>query len=274
MPENDLALLISAARRAGEIATKYSGPTAKTWDKPDGAGPVTEADLAVNTMLEDTLRSARPTYGWLSEETEDNTDRLALDATFIIDPIDGTRSFINGSDTWAHSLAIAHNGRVTAAVIYLPLRDKLYTASAGHGAHLNEVPIRPSQRQTLTGAALLAAKPNLDPEHWHDAPPDVERALRPSLAYRLALVAQGEFDAMITLRPSWEWDIAAGDLILRESGAITSDRNGNPLVFNNKHPQVNGVIAAPTLLHTQLKTGLKPSANRPIFVPKVSPPEA
>jgi myo-inositol-1(or 4)-monophosphatase len=100
----------------------------------------------------------------------------------------------------------------------------------------------------------LAAKPNLDPEHWHAAPPAVERALRPSLAYRLALVAQGKFDAMITLRPSWEWDIAAGDLILREAGAITSDRNGNPLIFNNKHPQVNGVIAAGKPLHTHLKT--------------------
>lgn len=264
---NDLDLLISAAHKAGEIATQFSGPSAKVWDKPDGAGPVTEADLAVNTMLEDTLRAARPAYGWLSEESDDNTERLHADFTFIIDPIDGTRSFINGSDTWAHSLAIAHHGRVVAAVIYLPLRDKLYTAAAGKGAHLNAAAIAPSQRQSLTDATLLAAKPNLDPEHWQDAPPAVNRSLRPSLAYRLALVAQGEFDAMITLRPSWEWDIAAGDLILREAGAVTSDRNGNPLIFNNKHPQVNGVIAAAKPLHTGLKNALKPSTTKPFVLP-------
>ena len=93
MPATDLDLLIQAAQRAGEIATQFSGPEAKRWDKPDGAGPVTEADLAVNAMLEDMLPKARPDYGWLSEESEDNADRLSKDRVFIIDPIDGTRSF-------------------------------------------------------------------------------------------------------------------------------------------------------------------------------------
>ncbi|WP_294229727.1 inositol monophosphatase family protein, partial [uncultured Shimia sp.] len=107
MPVTDLDLLIAAAQRAGKIATRYNGPDAKAWHKPEGAGPVTEADLAVNEMLEDTLRAARPDYGWLSEESLDEGDRIHAEKTFIIDPIDGTRSFIEGSDTWAHALAIA-----------------------------------------------------------------------------------------------------------------------------------------------------------------------
>lgn len=268
MPENnDLQLLIDAAHSAGDIATQFSGPKTRVWDKPDGAGPVTEADLAVNTMLEETLRKARPDYGWLSEETEDRPDRLTCETVFIIDPIDGTRSFMIGSDTWAHSLAIARNGIVTAAVIYLPKRDKLYTAATGMGAYLNAQKIRPSPRTALTGATLLATKPNLEPDLWINTPPEITRTSRPSLAYRLALVAQGKYDAMLTLRPSWEWDIAAGDLILREAGAITSDRNGKPLKFNNQHPQVNGVIAGGAAIHRQLETALKPHEIKPFILP-------
>ncbi|MDA7966769.1 inositol monophosphatase family protein, partial [Ruegeria sp.] len=99
MPATDLPLLIDAAQKAGRIATRYSGPQAQRWDKPEGAGPVTEADLAVNAMLERDLRAARPDYGWLSEETEDSPDRQSRDRVFIIDPIDGTRSFAEGSRT-------------------------------------------------------------------------------------------------------------------------------------------------------------------------------
>jgi len=110
LPETDLELLISAAQEAGVLATRYSGPTAKRWDKAGDAGPVTEADLAVDALLRDRLTAARPDYGWLSEETPDNPDRLTRKRVFIIDPIDGTRSFIEGSATWAHSLAIAEEG--------------------------------------------------------------------------------------------------------------------------------------------------------------------
>ncbi len=256
MPETDLALLIRAARGAGEIATRFTGTTARTWDKPGGAGPVTEADLAVNEMLHSDLLTARPGYGWLSEESDDSTARLACARSFIIDPIDGTRSFIEGARTWAHSLAIAEHGTVTAAVIYLPLLEKLYTAAAGQGAYLNGVPIRAGSRDTLTGATILAAKSIFDNQHWHGPVPDISHAYRPSLAYRLSLVAEGRFDAMLTLRPTWEWDIAAGDLILREACARTSDRSGAALRFNNPTPQVNGIVAANPALHHSLTSNL------------------
>jgi myo-inositol-1(or 4)-monophosphatase len=86
--------------------------------------------------------------------------------------------------------------------------------------------------------------------------PTLRRGFRPSLAYRLALVAEGRFDAMLTLRPTWEWDAAAGDLILREAGAATSDRRGGALVFNNPVPQVAGLAAANHRLHTGLLAAL------------------
>ncbi|MBT3467023.1 MAG: 3'(2'),5'-bisphosphate nucleotidase CysQ, partial [Rhodobacteraceae bacterium] len=133
MPANDLKLLVDAALIAGRIATSYSGKTAKKWDKPDGVGPVTEVDLAVNEMLSATLRLARPDYGWLSEETDDTIERLSQDKIFILDPIDGTRSYAEGANTWAHSFAIADRGSITAAVIYLPMLNKMYTAAFGQG---------------------------------------------------------------------------------------------------------------------------------------------
>ncbi len=263
MPETDLELLIAAARRAGEIATRYSGPAAKTWHKPEGAGPVTEADLAVNEMLEDTLRSARPDYGWLSEESLDEGDRVHAEKTFIIDPIDGTRSFIEGSDTWAHALAIAERGIVTAAVVYLPRRDKLYSAAKGAGARLNGALISSGLRTEMTGAKVLVARPVMDAAHWKDTPPAFDRGYRPSLAYRTALVAEGRFDAMVTLRPTWEWDVAAGDLIIREAGAETADRHGAPLRFNNPDPRLAGVIAASRGLKDQICAALAPAHHAP-----------
>ncbi|MBE1285274.1 MAG: 3'(2'),5'-bisphosphate nucleotidase CysQ [Rhodobacteraceae bacterium] len=258
---DDLSLLIDAAREAGRIATRFTGASAQRWDKPDGAGPVTEADLAVNAMLEAELPKARPGYGWLSEETEDTQDRLQADRVFIIDPIDGTRSFADGSRTWAHSLAIAEHGVVTAAVVFLPQRDLLYSAAAGQGAFLNGENLAISPQEQLDSSEILAARPNLDPKHWQDGKvPEFKRAYRPSLAYRLATVAQGRFDGMLTLRPSWEWDIAAGDLILRESGGKCSDRTGAPLRFNNPFPKVDGVIAANTSLHAQILKALNPGS--------------
>ncbi|MDO5756920.1 MAG: 3'(2'),5'-bisphosphate nucleotidase CysQ [Rhodobacterales bacterium] len=252
MPARDLPLLIDAARAAGTLATSYVGGSLKRWDKPDDAGPVTDADLAVNDLLEAQLRSARPAYGWLSEESPHDPLRAAAPQTFIIDPIDGTRSFIDGSRAWAHALAVVDKGVVTAAVVYLPMLDLMYSAAAGMGATLNGVPIRASEKDRTEGASLLAARPMLEAQHWRGPVPAFKRAHRPSLAYRLSLVAEGRFDAMLTLRKTWEWDIAAGDLILREAGAVTSDRRGQVLRFNNTVPQVDGIVAAGPLLHREM----------------------
>ncbi|MEP1355604.1 MAG: 3'(2'),5'-bisphosphate nucleotidase CysQ [Tateyamaria sp.] len=258
MPAADLPLLVDAARMAGRVATSFVGPSARRWDKPGDAGPVTEADLAVNDMLMSTLRTARPDYGWLSEETEDSEARLGQDTVFIIDPIDGTRNFVEGGRTWAISIAVAHAGEVTAAAIFLPMHDKLYAAGLGAGATLNGTPIRASSAPMSSDSTVLAARPSFDEKNWIGPTPDMERHYRPSLAYRLALVGEGRFDGMLTLRPTWEWDIAAGALIVAQAGGKISDREGVPLQFNNQRPTLNGVVAAGDALHGPLVGRLVP----------------
>ncbi len=249
MPATDLDLLIDAAHAAAKVATTYVGGALDVQYKDHDQTPVTAADLAVNSVLEERLRSARPDYGWLSEESADDPGRGDANRVFIIDPIDGTRSFVEGSATWAHSLAIAEGGEVTAAVVYLPLRDKMYTASLGAGARLNGAPLAVSRMAGITEAEVLTTRPNLDSRHWPRGVPDFRRSHRPSLAYRLSLVAEGRYDAMFTFRPSWEWDIAAGTLILTEAGARATDKRGAPLRFNNPVPQTDGVLAANPALH-------------------------
>ncbi|MEL7211051.1 MAG: 3'(2'),5'-bisphosphate nucleotidase CysQ [Pseudomonadota bacterium] len=255
MPESDLDLLIAAAQEAGKIASGYFKDDPQTWEKDGGAGPVTEADLAVDTMLRTELMASRPGYAWLSEETEDSPERLDAETVFIVDPIDGTRAFIEGSRTWSHSLAVAKDGMVMAAVVYLPMRDKLYAAARGQGATLNGAPLRVSE-SALDGATMLANKWNMNAEYWRDEVPPVQRHFRSSIAYRMALIAEGKFDAMITLRDSWEWDIAAGDLLIREALGLVTDRHNAPLQFNNPHPQTKGVLAANAPLHAALHNAL------------------
>jgi myo-inositol-1(or 4)-monophosphatase len=258
LPETDLALLIHAARRAGAIAQSYFQQNPDIAHKPDGAGPVTEADLAVNDMLARDLQAARPGYGWLSEETEDGAARLTTARQFVVDPIDGTRAFIDGSKDWAHALAVVEDGKVTDAAVYLPIHDLMFAASAGLGATLNGAPITATD-PALEGATVLGARPNFEPRFWKDGIiPPVERAFRSSLAYRLCLVAQGRFDGMITLRPSWEWDIAAGALIIAEAGGTVTDQHGAPLMFNNTYPQVPGVLAGGATMHAALLARLEP----------------
>ncbi|MFP7672121.1 3'(2'),5'-bisphosphate nucleotidase CysQ [Marivita sp. S0852] len=256
MPETDLGLLIDAAKAAGDIALREKARGLDVEEKPGGAGPVTQADLAVDNALREALTDQRPGYAWLSEETEDDLNRLDAETVFIVDPIDGTRSFIKGDATWAHSLAIVRNGVVTHGVVYLPEMDLLYAADLSGGATCNDVPINVSPDVQLGESHILATKPNMEPRHWRGHVPDFKRAHRPSLAFRLSLVAQGRYDAMLTLRPSWEWDIAAGALIMSEAGAKVTDRHGQALVFNNPVPQTAGVLGAAPDLHRQIAGAL------------------
>ena len=251
MPATDLALLETAAREAGEIAQSFWRDDPQVWDK-GGDDPVSEADFAVDRHLKERLLAARPDYGWVSEETEDDISRLHAPRVFIVDPIDGTRSFVAGEKTWAHSLAVVEAGRVTAACVYLPVRGKLYLAALGHGASLNGELVMPEAREQLDGASILSPRVSFRSEFWKDGPPPVERHFRPSLAYRLALVGEGRFDGMITLRPAWEWDIAAGALIAEEAGSLVTDRHGEPMTFNSHGRQTAGVIAAGGAVHQGL----------------------
>ncbi len=249
MPEADLALLEEAAQAAGEIALRHFGADPRVWEKPGGHGPVTAADIEIDQMLRAELSRARPGYGWLSEESEDDGSRLSFERVFIVDPIDGTRAFIAGESSWAHSLAVCEAGRVVAGVVHLPKLNRTYVASAGGGAWLNGTRIAASAREDLEDARVLANAAQLDLRHWKGSAPRLDRHMRPSLAYRLCLAAEGRFDVMLTFRDAWEWDVAAGDLIAREAGATVTTRHGDRPIYNAAVPLVPGLIVAGPVLH-------------------------
>jgi myo-inositol-1(or 4)-monophosphatase len=257
LPENDLSLLIKAGQEAGEIAASYCGRDPKIWNKDDNAGPVTEADLAANAHLEAVLKTAQPDYGWLSEESEDTAARLSTKRQFVIDPIDGTRAFIEGSKDWAVSLAIVEDGTPIAGVVVMPRRGATYAAQRGGGATLNGEALRVSTQTDINNASVLTNKITMQADHWKGgAAPGFKRTFRSSLAFRMCLVAQGRFDAMMTLRPTWEWDIAAGAIIIAEAGGTVTDRKGGALRLNNAHPQVDGIVAS-GVLHGTLAQALR-----------------
>jgi myo-inositol-1(or 4)-monophosphatase len=134
--EEDLELIRVAAEEAGKIAMGYFGRDPEVWLKA-GVSPVSEADYAVDAFLKGSLRAARPDYGWLSEETVDTPDRLTANRTFVVDPIDGTRAFLERRDVWCVSIAVVENGRPLAGVLDCPAREEVYVAAPGKGATLN-----------------------------------------------------------------------------------------------------------------------------------------
>lgn len=263
---SDLALLLDAAKGAGEIAERHFRANFKTWDKGDGQGPVTEADLAVNAFLQSKLGAARPGYGWLSEESDPlgDTARLGYEMAFVVDPIDGTRAFIDGQSGFATAVAVVKGGLPVAAVVHLPVKNLTYSAALGDGAHLNGEKLHIAPFEGTRQAEVLAAKAALDPARWPGGQPALKRHFRPSLAWRLSLVAQGRFDAMLTLRDAWDWDIAAATLIAQEAGIHVSDRKGGSLVFNTANARSPGVIAARSGLHDRLIAGLNGSGAAPV----------
>lgn len=251
-PTEDRDLLIEAVKEAGLTAMEHFRASPEVWEKSDGTGPVTEADLAVNRALRTRLRGARGDYGWLSEEDDDGAERLRRDRVFIVDPIDGTRAFIAGEPGFSIAVAVVERGRPVAAAVHLPALGETFAAAEGRGAVKNGALIRASERDRMEDATILAARVQMQPDRWAGGVPPVQRHFRSSLAWRLCLVAEGRFDMMATFRRSYEWDIAAGVLIAGEAGAEVSDGEGRGLVFNTPEGTQPGVIAAPRALHGQM----------------------
>ncbi|WP_404405968.1 3'(2'),5'-bisphosphate nucleotidase CysQ [Pelagibacterium halotolerans] len=214
--QDDLALLRSAAVHAGIIGLGFFRTDLKTWTK-NISSPVTEADIAIDTFLGQALLGARPDYGWLSEEQMDTTDRLAHSRVFIVDPIDGTRGFIKGEDSWCVSLAVVEDGVPVAGVVYAPARDEMYAAALGMGATLNGQPIKAAYR---TDESRLIPGPAAVHNELQGAGLTYKKGpMYPSLAYRLVQVARGKLDAAVARRGAQDWDIAGADIILTEAGA-------------------------------------------------------
>jgi myo-inositol-1(or 4)-monophosphatase len=251
----DLALITEAAQGAGEIAKRYFGGTYKRWDKAKGE-PVTEADLAIDRFLREKLTAARPAYGWLSEESVDNEERKVAKRTFIVDPIDGTIAFLKSKPHFTHAIAIVEDGRPIAAVVLNPITQECFRARAGRGATLNGEAAHASPRHMVEGCRMLAPKALFEHSGWSSAPnvpwPPMHVEQRNSIAYRLALVGAGLFDAAISLSSKHDWDLAAGDLIVWESGGRVTDHSGKILRYNADVPIQRSVVAAGPSLHPLL----------------------
>ncbi|WP_297513226.1 3'(2'),5'-bisphosphate nucleotidase CysQ [uncultured Caulobacter sp.] len=239
----DLDLILQAAKAAGELALNARAGGLKIWSK-DGGSPVTDADLAVDTLLKTELQAARPDYGWLSEETADDPARLTTTRQFVVDPIDGTVAFMKGKPWFAVSIAVVENGQPVAGVVHAPALNETYAATADGPATLNGVIIEPSATQALEGAAMLGDAKMFRHPAWREPWPDMRIESRNSIAYRVCLVAAGAFDAAVALSAKSEWDVAAADLIRRRAGAWLSDHQGRDYAYNRPIPQVPSLVCA------------------------------
>ena len=243
----DLALLEAACRAGGAIARRRFEQGCKSWSK-QGGSPVTEADLEVDAHLRAVLTAARPDYGWLSEESVDDKKRLSHDTLFIVDPIDGTVAFLKGRPHFTICAAVVKDGAAVAGVVYNPMLDQLYKAASGSGAFRNSDAIHVSACHGLTGSAMLGDRAMLSQPPW----PEMKVETRNSVAYRVALVADGSFDATVSLTAKRDWDLAAADVILREAGGRISDRHGAALVYNKPEARQASMIAAGPELHAEI----------------------
>lgn len=245
---DDLELIRDAVLAAGELALSEREAGLKIWSK-SGGSPVTSADLAVDALLRDRLLTARPDYGWLSEETADSTERLSKRRIFVVDPIDGTVAFMKDRPWWCIPIAVVEDGRPVAAVIHAPMLNETFVATLGGGATLNGRAIAASDTTDLDDASVLADARLMEGPHWPEPWPPMRYEKRNALAYRMALVAAGAFDAAIALTPKWDWDVCAGALIAEEAGARVSDHHGGQWRFNQPDPRQTSLICSAPALH-------------------------
>ncbi|MEJ8571042.1 3'(2'),5'-bisphosphate nucleotidase CysQ [Microbaculum marinum] len=247
----DLDLISEAAREAGALALDFFRKAPRRWNKADDT-VVTEADIAVDRLLMEKLRTARPAYGWLSEEHPDDGSRLKAVRAFIVDPIDGTRAFVDGGDEWVVSIGIAAGEHPVAGVLCNPVRDELWTARAGGGAWRNGERLAVSDTAGLASARIAASRKAAAEAGLDDAAFVPDRRFLKSLAHRLARVAAGETDAALATSDSADWDLAAALLLVREAGGVVTDMYGEPVRLNQlstKHP---AFVAAGPRLHAAI----------------------
>jgi myo-inositol-1(or 4)-monophosphatase len=249
---SSLALAVrEAARQAGAMAVPHfrSGEqtAARLWYKGQSS-PVTEADIALDTFLKEHLTGLFPEAAWLSEETADDPVRLECSHVWIVDPIDGTRAFASGHPDWAISIALVKDGAPVLGVLHAPIHDRLYEAILGSGAWCNGERLHLCETEAPAPMRVAGPKPLVDRFERHTGP--VERLPKvPSLALRLARVAEGSIDVGLVSHDSQDWDIAAADLILQEAGGRLTDFSGLAPRYNNPRPRHAEMIAVSSRLH-------------------------
>lgn len=256
LPAPDLAALAhdlhAATREAGAIARQAYRPgqetTARLWMKDKGS-PVTEADVAVDSFLKVRLSALLPQAGWLSEETADHPDRLGRELVWIVDPIDGTRAFMTGHPDWSVAVALLAGRRPVLGVVYAPVHDHFYEASLGGGARRNGERLSVSDAGALPGARIAGPKPLIDTVERRVGAPLRHLPKIPSLALRLARVAEGSVDVGLVSSNARDWDLAGADLILHEAGGLLTDLDGAALAYNQPEPVHGELAAAASGLH-------------------------
>lgn len=245
--ERELEAARDAALAAGEAVERLRRAGVR-YGRKGGHELVSEADLEAARILEERLLGAFPGDGWLSEEHRDSPRRLGQRRVWIVDPIDGTREYLQGVPEYAVSVALAVDGEPVLGVVHNPATGELYAATCCNAAE------RPPTEPTGHPFEALVGRG----EHaWDDLPPLPEGAtVRPvgSVAYRLALLARGEGNATLTGFGRAEWDVAAGAALCRAAGLRVTGVLGDRLTFNQPRPYVRGLLAAEPGLHSRLVT--------------------
>jgi myo-inositol-1(or 4)-monophosphatase len=249
--EEDYALLKKAVRAAGDLALTYFRKSIIVKRKVDGS-EVSEADLAIDVALKIELHVPRPDYGWLSEETEDDSERLKSSRVWMVDPIDGTNAFLRHVPEWTVSAALVENGRPVLGAVFNPATNEFFHAMRGKGAFLNDKSITASDKSTLGGALLIASGGLFKKKIWKEPWPEVKTKWVNSVAYRLALVACGRADATISLSNKSEWDLAAAALVVEEAGGLVTDHHGEAHRYNRESPRFPSLVASGKALHPLL----------------------
>ena len=241
---SELKIAKEAAIEAGGLILNYYKADYEIKEK-GYHNPVTTADHAVDTRLKEILIESRPDYGWLSEETIDSPDRLDKERIWVVDPLDGTKEFIEGVPHFVVSVALVENGDPIVGVLFNPVTEELFTASNGAGAFLDDKPIHCLTKDEVRAMVILNSRSETRRGLW--APFDgVFGELRAigSVAYKLGLTAAGKADIFASLRPKNEWDICAGNCIINESGGKLIALNGVQRKYNQEDTLITpGLIA-------------------------------
>ena len=250
MLTRDAALLTDTVREAGALALSLFRTELKNWTK-GASSPVSEADIAVNDLLESRLRSATPDYGWLSEESVDDEARLGKRLTWIVDPIDGTRGYLAGREDWCVSVALVEDASPVLAAVFVPVSDEFFFAVRGQGATLNDVPLRAAAGTELDFSRVAGPKPlverlNRSPERDRASP------RIGSLALRLCRVAQGSLDAAFAGGQSRDWDLAAANLIVQEANGSMTALSGDAILYNRREVTHGVLVAAGRDRHARI----------------------
>lgn len=244
----DLELAIRAARAAGDVVMKsFRTEHEVTLKAPDQ--PLTQADLAADAVLKRILLANRPDYGWLSEETADHPDRLRRRHVWIVDPIDGTRSYIAGYPEFAISVGLAEDERAVLGVVFNPATDELYAAQRGGGAWRVDGGALNVRR---AGDVLVASRSEIRKGELQPFENGFAITGTGSTAYKLAKVAAGEAQVFVSRGPKSEWDVCAGALIVEEAGGRATDLKGRELLYNQARTDIYGILATNGVRHGEM----------------------